>query len=314
MIEDRLFQAIDDSRAREKLSRQNLEKSLTGETSNVLDLFELKSGQDKENIATYSAANSVEVYENFLDWLFQTFDVDEKQFRESLVDKLELQDGQKVLITGCGIGGEVSCCLDKVGKQGEVHAQDLSKEMVLHAASGIRESNVLFTISNAMNLPYRNNYFDAVFHFGGINLFGDVKTGIAEMARVCRKGGVVVFGDEGIAPHLIDSEYGKIAINNIPLWNKDAPIKYLPTNSLNISLDYILGNCFYLIRFTLGNEFPYMDIDVDHKGIRGGSARTRYFGQVEGVTEIAKAKLYEAAHKLDTSAHRLLTDLIEKNL
>ena len=98
------------------------------------------------------------------------------------------------------------------------------------------------------------------------------------MSRVCKTGGRVVFGDESIAPHLRGTEYAKIAINNNNLWGVETPLNLLPYNANDIQLNYILGNCFYIISFTNGTGFPFMNIDIEHKGIRGGSARTRYYG------------------------------------
>ncbi|MBM3515999.1 MAG: class I SAM-dependent methyltransferase [Alphaproteobacteria bacterium] len=150
--------------------------------------------------------------------------------------------------------------------------------MVLLAERKNTGANVVFSISNANTLPYSDRYFDAVFHFGGINLFGDTRKAIAEMARVCKIGGRVVFGDESIAPHLRGTEYANIAINNNRLWEAATPMDLLPHDAIDIQLNCVLGNCFYVIGFSIGDGLPYMNIDIKHKGTRGGSARTRYFG------------------------------------
>jgi SAM-dependent methyltransferase len=201
-----------------------------------------------------------------------------------------------------------------VGPSGEIHAQDLSKAMVLEASKLVPEDNICFSVSNALALPYRSRYFDAVFHFGGINLFGDVKKAICELERVCRIGGRVLFGDEGVAPHLRGSQYSEIAIRNNHLWAAEAPMQLLPHNALDIELTYVLGNCFYLIAFSPSEGYPKMNIDLPHKGIRGGTARTRYFGQLEGVTEKTKEKVIARARELGVSVHSLLEDLINAGI
>ena len=320
MPDKRMFSAIkltEDLRSTFDVSEcAELISHSAGEHANVLDFLQFRrpSAQDSFNIEVYSSPASKETYRNFLDWLFKTFAVDETDFRNRLIAKLDLVPGSRVLITGCGFGDDVQICLDLVGTKGEVHAQDLSKEMVFSAANAYTSMNSLFTISNALDLPYQDRYFDAVFHFGGINLFGDMSRAIGEMERVCKVGGRVLFGDEGIAPHLKNTEYGKVAISNIKLWESKAPMDQLPPNAINIGLQYELGNCFYIISFTVNSDLPYMNIDIEHKGVRGGTARTRYFGQVEGVTVSAKEKIYRVARERNVSAHRLLSELIENGL
>lgn len=283
---------------------------------NVVDFIEpyVTSEYDRSNLQMYNSTNSVEIYRNFLDWLFKTFDVQEHEFRVGILSHLKLSPGMKVLITGCGLGEDVSIVSKAVGSDGEVHAQDISKAMVLESAKNNAQPNTLFTISNANCLPYASGYFDAVFHFGGINLFGDTRKAIAELDRVCKRGGKVVFGDEGVAAHLRDTQYFEVAVCNNKLWAAEPPMDLLPKGALDVQLTYILGNCFYVIGFTSGDGFPYMNIDIPHKGTRGGTARTRYFGQLEGVSEETKAKVYAKAKELNISAHELLEDVLRSRL
>ena len=131
-----------------------------------------------------------------------------------------------------------------------------------------------------------------------------------KMERVVKPGGRVVFGDEGVGPWLRNTEYGYIAINNISLWAATAPIDLLPRNSLDVHLSWVLGNCFYVIDFEVSDIGPFMNIDVPHKGRRGGSMRTRYFGQLEGVTEESKKFVLEDAERKKISLHDWLEQLI----
>ncbi|MBF0603824.1 MAG: methyltransferase domain-containing protein [Nitrospirae bacterium] len=293
--------------------RGSVGRMIEGRNKNIIDLIDRRkiSEADEKNLEMYAAHESLEVYQNFLNWLFATFGEDESAFRRSCVERLHVGVGSKVLITGCGFGSDIPFCREKVGFDGEVHAQDLSRFMIAHAGSLISEDNVLLTVSNALDLPYVDGYFDAVFHFGGINLFGDVRRAISEMHRVCRSGGRVVFGDESVAPSLRETDYGKIAIRNNKLWNASVPLDLLPEEALEIRLEYVLGNCFYIISYVKGDSHPYMNIDLEHLGIRGGSMRTRFYGEVEGVTASAKEKLYATARRRGISAHQLLTQLIE---
>lgn len=286
-----------------------------GASRNVVDFMRSSAinADDKVNLDMYNSKQSIEIYRNFLEWLFQTFNINEVDFRDQILSSLQLAEGHKVLIVSCGLGEDIPIVIEKIGSSGELHAQDISRTMVIESADRNKFENVFFTVSNAMALPYASNYFDAVFHFGGINLFGDIKTAISELDRVCKNGGRVVFGDEGIADHLVGTQYHDIAVCNNKLWGSKPPMGSLPFNARDISLKYILGNCFYLIDFTSGDDFPYMNIDVKHKGLRGGTARTRYFGQLEGVTEKSKLKLQKQAKNLNMSIHQLLESILDSN-
>jgi ubiquinone/menaquinone biosynthesis C-methylase UbiE len=175
---------------------------------------------DKEAQAMYNSPHASDIYRNFLDWLFTSFGESEQAFRQGLVSHLRLKPGQRVLVTGCGLGEDLPIIAAQVGPSGAVYAQDLAKRMVLHAHERYPATLPAphFSVGDAMELPFADGFFDAVFHFGGINLFGDMPRAIAEMARVARPGGRVAFGDESVAPWLRKTEYARVAIANIPLW------------------------------------------------------------------------------------------------
>ena len=268
----------------------------------------------KKSLEMYDQTASIQVYRNFLDWLFQTFGESETAFRKSLVRKLKLKNGDKVLVTGCGLGDDIPPILQVIGDSGEVYAQDLSAEMILAASTYVlpshSRSRIRFCISNASLLPFADGYLDAAYHFGGINLFDDVRQAIYEMERVVKPGGRVVFGDEGVAPWLKETEYGRIAVTNNSLWSTPAPIELLPEKALDVNLSWILGNCFYLVSFEVSKTGPFMNMDVPHKGRRGGTMRTRYFGQLEGVTEESKRFVLEDSERLGMSIQEWLESAI----
>lgn len=269
----------------------------------------------KKSLAMYDQKASAEIYRNFLDWLFQTFNESESSFRATLIGKLNLRRGNRVLITGCGLGDDIRPITDAIGPNGEVYANDLAAEMVVaasHYATLDQPSlnNIFFSVCDAKLLPFPDDFLDGAFHFGGMNLFDDMKLSIGEMERVVKPGGRVVFGDEGVGPWLRNTEYGRIAINNNLLWATTAPIDLLPRNSMDVHLSWVLGNCFYVIDFEVSDIGPFMDIDVRHKGRRGGSMRTRYFGQLEGVTEESNKFVLEDAKRKGISVHDWLEQVI----
>jgi SAM-dependent methyltransferase len=271
----------------------------------------------QQSLDMYNQKVSPGIYRNFLDWLFLTFNENELTFRQKLIEKLKLQRGAKVLVTGCGLGDDILPIAAAVGSDGEIYAQDIAAEMVIAASDSIMpdpqySKNIHLSVCDAQNLPFADNFFDAAFHFGGINLFDDIRLAIREMDRVVKPGGRVCFGDEGIGPWLRDTEYGRMAITNNPLWAATAPIDALPRNAIDVELSWVLGNCFYVIGFQVSENGPLINIDVSHKGRRGGTMRTRFYGQLEGVTEDSKNFVINEAAEKGISIHDWLEQVIQE--
>jgi ubiquinone/menaquinone biosynthesis C-methylase UbiE len=265
----------------------------------------------QRSLGEYNRSDSTDVYRNFLDWMFGTFGEEEVAFRSTQVARMKLKPGSKVLITGCGLGDDIPLILDVIGPAGVLYASDLAAEMSAHASRYARlDRKVFFSVCDANSLPFLDDYFDAAFHFGGINLFDDIKGAISEMNRVVRPGGRVVFGDEGVAPWLKQTEYGRIAITNNHLWKLEPPLHLLPETAVDVEATWVLGNCFYMISFEVSASGPHMNIDLIHKGRRGGSMRTRYFGQLEGVSQQSKQFVLEDAHRRGISVFAWLEEMI----
>lgn len=268
------------------------------------------------SLGMYQTEVAVASYRNFLDWLFATFRVEEAGWRRDMVGRLRVQAGGAVLVTGCGLGDDLGPIAERLGPSGEIHAQDLSAAMVRQVATGLggRAQPVHLSCGTALRLPYGDGVFDAAFHFGGINLFDDIRAGIAEMSRVVRPGGRVVFGDEGIAPWLRDTDYGRMVVANIPLWASQAPLAHLPPSAGEVSIEWILGSCFWLISYTVAEGLPAIDPHVPHKGRRGGTMWTRYRGQLEGVSEATREGVLRAAEAAGVSTHQWLETVLGEAL
>ena len=275
---------------------------------------------ESNDVNEYTISNAAEIHDNALRWVFKTFSTSEEDLRENLLSRLQLKEGQKVLITGAGAGNDLPYLARKVGKSGTIFAQDYAGEMLLSAVKrsnelyGLADYNIEFSISDATNLPFDDDLFDAVFHFGGLNLFSDIAAGISEMDRVVKDGGRVVFGDEGLAPWLKNTDYGRMIVNNNPLLNFSVPLEHIPTTARSLNLSWDPSYCFYIIDYTAAKNPLPLDIDVPHVGTRGGSIRTRYFGQLEGVNPDLKKALYAAAKRKGIDRVSFLEELLRGGL
>lgn len=255
------------------------------------------------------------IYDVAVDWQFAAMYEDEHAVRESMIELLEIAQGGKVLEIGCGTGRDSFRLARRLGPDGWLHMQDLSPQMVRACARRMSESRGFacaldYSVSNAASLPFQDGLFDAVFHFGGFNQFGDLRKGAAELTRVARLAGRIVIGDEAVAPWLKGTEFEGIVTTNNPLFKSDAPLDVLPVSARDVSVRWIIGNCFYLIAFSKGDGPPPLNLDLAHEGWRGGTMRSRYFGMLEGVSVEAKALATEAAAKAGLSLHDWLDRIV----
>jgi SAM-dependent methyltransferase len=222
-------------------------------------------------------------YDVGLDWLFRSFCEDEDAVRIPMIELLEIQPDSRVLEVGCGSGKDSQHIIARLKQQGELYVQDISSEMLRLARRRIggSELRIEYFLSNAAYLPFADAYFDAVFHFGGINTFGEIKKALKEMTRVVRLGGKVVVGDEGVAPWLRGKRFGRILINANPLYKHRPPLDFLPENARDVRLRWILGSAFYLIDYRVGDGPPRVDLDLPIPG-KGDSLRSRYETKSKG--------------------------------
>ncbi|WP_295433033.1 methyltransferase domain-containing protein [uncultured Thiodictyon sp.] len=276
--------------------------------------------RQRHDVNEYTRDDAAIIHDNALRWVFATFADDETALRTRLVARLRLAAGQRVLVTGAGAGNDLPFLIRGLAGRGEIYAQDIAEEMILtgwrrHRADPAAGGVALhFSVSDAADLPFPDGYFDAAYHFGGINLFPDVGMGIAEMTRVVRVGGSVLIGDEGVAPWLRGTEFGKMLICNNPLYAADLPLALLPAAARSVQLSWELSNCFYVIAYSVAAGPPSVDIDIPHVGTRGGSIRTRYFGQLEGVNPDLRDRVYAQAQRVGMSRVDYLESLIRAGL
>lgn len=261
-------------------------------------------------------------YDATMEWVFKSFFENEDEVREAMIDPLRVSPEDVVLETGCGTCRDSVRIARRLGSGGRLYLQDLSPAMLgigkekidALRAEGEIACEVDFFTGNAMILPFPDGSLDAAFHFGGINLFGDKGKAVAEMARVVKKGGRVVFGDEGLAPWLRATEYGKVLINSSPLYKYETPFDAVPALARDVSVHWVIGNAYYLVAFTVGDGEPPLDLDLPIVGRRGGTHRTRYYGTLEGVTPQTKKLVMEAAAREGISIHQWLEKTLSEHV
>lgn len=269
---------------------------------------------DEDRKSLQQSEERADAYDRYIPLTFSTYGEDERQVRESMVDKLNLKPSDKVLEIGAGTGRDSEVIARRLGPEGRLYIQDLSPSFLAHNIQRMKAmgANAEPALANGYYLPFRDNSFDACFHFGGINAFADIKRAFAEMARVTKPGGKIVVGDECMPPWLRDTEFAKILINSNPEFAYPLPLDKLPVEARQTSIQWIIGGVFYLIDFVVGEGEPEADFDFDIPGARGGTHRTRYYGHMEGVTPEAKKLAYEARAKTGKSMHQWLDEVVRE--
>lgn len=183
-------------------------------------------------------------------WFFcRLFRLDLISKRRELLSDLHIKPGDTVLETSIGAGANIPPLTNKAHYVGV----DISMEM-LRACQRYHLINQSYDLqlihANAEYLPFKDESFDVVFHFGGINFFNDIPQAINEMIRVAKPGALILIGDE--TQNHIDSWYSKLPFvkkyfQNMP--PVSPPIELIPREMLDIKMRYKWKDSMYVISF-----------------------------------------------------------------
>jgi ubiquinone/menaquinone biosynthesis C-methylase UbiE len=171
--------------------------------------------------------------------------VDIVKGRKQIVSYLGLKPGMKVLEVSPGPGVFQKYLRNDIGETGELVAIDLSLGMLRQCQKQNKKFNVQLIHGNAQFLPFADNSFDALFHFGGINLFNDPQKAINEFIRVVKKDGIVSWGDEGFSPDYKNERRKKIMLKINPGFAK--PRQRIPDSVYDVKENEVYEGLAYLI-------------------------------------------------------------------
>lgn len=271
---------------------------------------------EKNEYAVTLFKGKAKEYDKYQHLSFETFYEDEKIVRNSIIDKLNLKMNGNVLEVNAGTGRDSKLILNRLSKSGSLHVQDISREMLEVCRIKIKNSEVPTEIhqGDACKLPYADKTFDAVYSFGGVgmNTYSNNREAIAEMVRVTKINGRIVFGGLSLAPWLKNTFFSKVLINHNPHYANKISFNDLPIQARNLNLNWILAGAGFVIDFSVGEGEPNANFDYEIPGPRGGTHLTRYLGNLEGVTLETKKIALKAQEKVGISMHKWLDELIRK--
>lgn len=259
-------------------------------------------------------------YDKYLPITFEILQCDEKTERKKMYDAINILGGNRVLEIGAGTGIDSIELIKNLAAGDYYYIQDINYDIFQIAIEKLErvknDVNVVPFLSSANELPFPDNHFDRIFHFGGVNNFGSNFFALNEMHRVLKVGGKVLVGDESIPPWLRDTEYFKILYDHNHYYGFMPPLEFLPKNLINFKLEWFMGSAFYFMVYEKTEKQPQGNFDLPIPGTRGGTLNSRYFGKIEGVDPKLKqqfiAKVKSLGLQQKNVLDKLLSDFIHK--
>jgi ubiquinone/menaquinone biosynthesis C-methylase UbiE len=172
-----------------------------------------------------------------------------EQMRRGYLDEIEMKETGRVLEVSVGTGLNIPFFPRKV----EFYGLDISWGMLRKCRRNLtrwRRAAHLF-LGAAEALPFQDEVFDAVFHFGGINFFSDRSRAITEMIRVARPGTKIVISDE--TESHVKRQYERVPFVRRYFRNRketvSAPIELVPASMLDVRLKEFREGRIYCLTF-----------------------------------------------------------------
>ena len=169
------------------------------------------------------------------------------RLREYL-DELEVTADSLVLEVSVGTGRNLQFLPRGARLLGLDISWGMLKQCQRNAARWKRDVSLF--LGTAEQLPFKDEVFDVVFHFGGINFFNDKAAAIREMVRVAKPGTKFVIGDENEA---VARKYGNLPMTGQFYGKRDhaitAPVDLLPSGMQEVRVQDIAGGDLYCLSF-----------------------------------------------------------------
>ena len=108
---------------------------------------------------------------------------------KSIVNKFDIQTGQKILDVGSGTGRLSALLCEAVGIHGCVVSVDFSRAMLFEAQRNGKNKNHTCVCADVLELSFVSDYFDKVICFSAFPHFRDQKIALSEIYRVLKPSG-----------------------------------------------------------------------------------------------------------------------------
>lgn len=116
----------------------------------------------------------------------------EKEKIERVIMESEIKKGERICDVGTGTGVLIPFLVEKIGKEGEIYAIDISGEMLKIAKEKNFYKNVYFLERNIEETNFKSEYFDKVICNNCFCHFDNKKKAIMEIKRILKKNGIFI--------------------------------------------------------------------------------------------------------------------------
>ena len=151
------------------------------------------------------------------------------QLRRRLAQRLQLSADSLVLEVGIGTGNNLPYILDAAPRCRLVGV-DFSLPMLRQCREVVPPhlGEMTLALANGEHLPFGNEQFDAVLHFGSICDYERPERGLAEATRVLRRGGRLVVGGAGLSSRVRNEPWARTLMRRNPAFATTPPVDLLP--------------------------------------------------------------------------------------
>ncbi len=112
--------------------------------------------------------------------------------RELLLERAQLQPGERVLDVGCGSGPSTAAAARAVHPGGMVTGIDIAAPMIAAARQRVRDSEIEWIVGDAETYLLPEAHYDAIISQMGLMFFTNNAKAFSNLARACRAGGRLV--------------------------------------------------------------------------------------------------------------------------
>ena len=170
--------------------------------------------------------------------------------RQAILKDVQVPAGSNLLEVSIGTGTN----LKYLPTEAEYFGLDISWGMLEQCQRNLKKWQLEAELFRGIGetLPFKDQVFDVVFHFGGINFFSDKKQAILELIRVAKPGAAIHIGDEtedlakeyANSPLPFSREFYAERPGNIV-----NPVELVPPEMLDIKSNEIWNDKFYMLSF-----------------------------------------------------------------
>jgi len=144
----------------------------------------------------------------------------QQEYRDASIGVLNLKKGMRVLDV-CTGSGDMAIYMSQRCKGVYIDAVDIAQAMLSLARDKVSQlelQNIDFYEASALELPFKDNSFDAIMMCFGLRNLRDINLGLKEMYRVLKPGGVFTTLDLGKPQGVWQKKLYQIYYENLMPW------------------------------------------------------------------------------------------------